>query len=110
MKTPQCLIFIHKELKKFMNEQVDEQDREMYQLRIYNEIKNFFRFCPTLWKTPEYKSYYMECKPYIKHETLFLLQKRSTFLFGVRMMFFPILSLRIVRGGRKIYHKLRGWS
>lgn len=107
MRTPQSLIFIHKELKKFMDEKVRTDDKPMFQYRIHNEIKNFFSFCYSLFDNKEYLAYYVSQKNYIRNESMFLLKNPRTFFYGIRIMFFPIFYLKIEKVLKKLYHYIK---
>ena len=107
MKTPKSLMLIHRKLKEFMYERVEESDKDIFQWRIHNEIKNFFAFCPSLFNDKEYLDYYKEQRDYIRQESLFLLKKTSTFFYGLRIMYFPISYIKGERQLKSLYHKLR---
>lgn len=107
IRTPQSLLFIHKELKRFMMTEVKPEYREDYQLCIYNEIRNFFRFCIDILDKKEFIDYYKENSTYIKQESMFLLKRRRTFFLGIRMICFPRIPLLAYRYARDVYHQIK---
>lgn len=107
LRTPQSLIFIHKELKSFMNKKVLNEDKQQFQERIHSELYNYFHFSRHIANTKEFKQQYEKDKSYIKAESKFLLKNLSTLLYGIRMMYFPLSFTIIKYWGRKQLNKIR---
>ena len=86
LRTPQSLIFIHKELKSFMDNEVLKEDKQRFQRRIHFELYCYFHYSRRIALTKEFREQYQKDKLYIKEESKFLLKNPSTILYGIRMM------------------------
>lgn len=95
IKTAYDLVEIHKELTAFMNQYVLDVDKKWYRLAIFNTIECIFGFCRYILGTEEFKCFYKNNKKYLFQESKFLLSNKKTFLYGVKMCFFPIWNMRI---------------
>ena len=85
-----------------MDEKVLDEDKTMFKKRIHSELYNYFEFSRNIVSTKEFKVQFNKDKSYIKNESMFLLNSPSTFLYGIRMVYFP-LAFRILKNwGRSI--------
>lgn len=89
IKSANDLLFIHKKLIEFMNKYVDAVDKAWYQKLIYSLLDSIFGFSRNIIHTNEFKCFYNDNKDYIRRYTIPLLKHPKSFLYGLRMYFFP---------------------
>lgn len=105
MKTPEDLIFIHKELTKFSESYVKPGDKDWYRTIIFNILCDLFSFSKYLLKTEEFSDFYKKNKSYIDKEALFVIRSRRCLLSGLRIFFIPIFYWRARLFFKKVLKK-----
>lgn len=95
MKSPQDLLFIHKRLRLFQKEKVSKLDQRWYQYRISFVLTDLYQFSKPIIDTEEFSAFYYDNWIYLHRESLIMLSKPSSFFIAIRMMFFPVLWIKL---------------
>lgn len=90
MRTPYDMLFIHKELRRFMDEIVIEEDKTWFQFSIAYIIRDLFQFSRSIVTTPDFMEFYQNNRNYLQRETKVFLHSKKTLLMGIYLTWFPI--------------------
>lgn len=105
MRTPECMLLIHKLLMEFRKEKVAEEDRIWYREEIFKVLVNLFGFSKNLAFRREFTMFYRQHKHYFNEEAAFML-KQGVLVSKARMIkFFPLALMRIKYVARKVLGK-----
>lgn len=97
MKSPNDLLFIHKQLRKFQKDVVAKEDQYWYQHRIAYVLNDLYQFSKYIICSKEFQSFYRKNWVYLHKEALALFYKPSTFFEALRMTCFPVLWIKFKR-------------
>ena len=99
MRTPKDMLFIHQQLRKFCDENVDPIDKLWYRLRIFSILVNLFQFSKPLAFDSNFTRFYEDYKSYFNDEANFVLQHKSSiskqlYRDAMALKHFPLLLIR----------------
>lgn len=105
MRTPECLLLIHKLLMEFRKEKVAEEDRMWYREEIFKVLVNLFGFSKNLAFCREFTMFYRQHKHYFDEEATFMLQQGVLVSKARMIKYYPLALLRIKYVVRKLLRK-----
>lgn len=76
MRTPKDMLFIHQQLIRFCKEEVAEEDKLWYRLKIFSILVDLFQFSKPLAFDLSFKRFFKENRSYFNEEIGFVLQHK----------------------------------
>ena len=95
MRTPKDLLFIHKELMSFCNEEVLESDRIWYRQCVFLIVKCIFDFSVSLAFNKEYEKFINDNKHYLFKETDLMINQGVHRSVAIRIRYYALLYMRL---------------